>query len=553
MRSLPREPIFYLFFVLTLLLILRLPSTRPVIPGQVDEAECSVMADTILNGQLIYRDAAHTWGPVTPYFYAFIFYIFGKNNITAIRFALILVIFCVNVILYLICILIKNRKLSFLVAFLFCVFSYTFHPADMLAFETEWLAVFFCLIGSYFLLRYYLRDKYLFIFLSGLFFGLAFFSKQLSLIIYFAALLFCGFFAYVNKKNIFASIKALSLNIAGFSLVTVAIFYYFYINNAFGDFWFWFWGYYSKYYVTEIPIITRIKISLLPLIMKGESFFKVNFLSLILFYLSVLIVTLKTFKLFRTTSSIGKELPVDWYFIFWGIFSYAATSYSGRPIGHYIIMVLPPLCLLGGKVIQSLFSSWDFSIKFYNPMALFKSLAKIFLVIFIIFGIFSPLKKYSGYLISSWDEYVHKKRPTNAFSEELRTLTAYIKKNTSEQEKIFVWGYYPEIYVLSDRMPASRYFNCNFLTGLIPWTNFIIGLDTSYAIIPGTWEILMEELKDNKPAYIVDTTYAGWGGYIKYPLEKFPELYNFIKDNYVLDAVVVKESQWVNFIVYKRR
>jgi len=550
----------FLATVLILLLFLRLPSTSITeIPLNVDEAGFAVLANFILNGQVIYRDVVDPFAPITPYFYAIIFSIFGKYNLVAVHVTLILLIFCVSIFLYFICTLIGNRRLGFIAAILFSIFSFTQSDNDMLFLETEWPAVVFCLIGAYLLLRYYyLREKKLFIFLSGLCFGLAFFSKHFSLIVYLSTLLFSCFIVYTKKNNIFHLIKILSLSIAGFLLVAAAFFFYFYIHKAFQDFWFCFWGIYSRYYVPAIPVALRIKTALLSLILKADqdSYFQVNFLLLILFYAAVTITALKTFKLFWTTKSIGKELPVDWYFICWFIFSYAALSYSGRNSAHYYVVALPALCLLGGKAILFFFSPFDFSIKFDNAKACIKPLARIFLVIFIILGIFFPLKKYSyRFNLDAWNRYIHKQRHTNMHSESFSVLVDYIKRNTNERDKIFVWGWYNEIYVYANRMPASRFTTCNFLTGLIPWTN-LTEPDTSYAIIPGSWEKLMDDLKKNKPVYIIDTSPAGWGGYRKYPIERFPDLYNYIKDNYAEDrsiAYVKDDVAWLIFRLFKRR
>jgi len=112
-------------------------------------------------------------------------------------------------------------------------------------------------------------------------------------------------------------------------------------------------------------------------------------------------------------------------------------------------------------------------------------------------------------------------------------LAAYIREHSAATDKIFAWGYNPDIYMYANRSPASRFLYCTFQTGLIPWTNEAPGIDTSYAIVPGSMETLLADLRRNHAAFIVDCGVGPHRRFVKYPLEKFAPLHAYVSANYV--------------------
>jgi hypothetical protein len=135
---------------------------------------------------------------------------------------------------------------------------------------------------------------------------------------------------------------------------------------------------------------------------------------------------------------------------------------------------------------------------------------------------------------------------------DLVMLTEYIIKNSSEHDKILIWGFYPQIYILANRMPATRYTYCNFLTGMITRSNAQPFIDTPENIVPGTWKIFIDELGRNRPIYIVDTSVGNHYGYGIYPPDKFPDLNNFLKENYIIEKEFFTEEGVISFRLFKR-
>lgn len=208
-------------------------------------------------------------------------------------------------------------------------------------------------------------------------------------------------------------------------------------------------------------------------------------------------------------------------------------------------------------VIDRLLNALDFNLKFNgdknNSNASNKYSLKIFFITVIVLSIVCPLVRSVLWRSQTKAPY--------STSQDLILLTEYIKSNTNANDKIFVWGWYPDIYVLTKRDPASRYIYRNFLTGLIPTVNADPNIDTSKLIIPGSWQIFMEEIKKNMPRYFVDTSpgdHKLYGNappgkfYQKYPPDKFSQLSIFLKENYVVVKEFFSEKGTLAFNVFKR-
>jgi hypothetical protein len=107
----------------------------------------------------------------------------------------------------------------------------------------------------------------------------------------------------------------------------------------------------------------------------------------------------------------------------------------------------------------------------------------------------------------AWRNLWRQHRP----DERRERLLDAIREHSSPEEPIFVWGYYPELYVLAPRPPASRYSNTNYLTGMLPWENHQPGVDTSEHVVEGAWDLHdeMAELEGKVDVALVPIW--GWG------------------------------------------
>jgi hypothetical protein len=117
-------------------------------------------------------------------------------------------------------------------------------------------------------------------------------------------------------------------------------------------------------------------------------------------------------------------------------------------------------------------------------------------------------------------------------------VAAYIRAHTTPQDRVFVWGNWPALYVESDRIMASRF--PGFLRGFargsdLPPNNW----DTTAVV----WPELQTDLSRNPPALIVDTAAAGWSDFSMYPMSNYPVLSDFVQSRYrvvaTIDSVVL--------------
>ena len=111
-------------------------------------------------------------------------------------------------------------------------------------------------------------------------------------------------------------------------------------------------------------------------------------------------------------------------------------------------------------------------------------------------------------------------------------VAAYIRAHTNPQDRVFVWGDWPVLYVESDRIMASRF--PGFLRGFargsaLPPNNW----DTSAAV----WPALQSDLMQHPPALIVDTSAsANWSDFSMYPMSNYPVLAGFVAAGYHVTA-----------------
>ncbi|TAN31546.1 hypothetical protein EPN29_12885 [bacterium] len=117
-------------------------------------------------------------------------------------------------------------------------------------------------------------------------------------------------------------------------------------------------------------------------------------------------------------------------------------------------------------------------------------------------------------------------------------VAAYIHDHTRPDDRVFVWGDWPALYIESDRLMSGRF--PGFLRGFargsgLPPSNW----DTT----PDVWPLLESDLRAHPPSLIVDTAAAGWSDFATYPMRDYPVLAGLVASRYhavaTIDGVVV--------------
>ncbi|MBI3887209.1 MAG: glycosyltransferase family 39 protein [Opitutae bacterium] len=474
----------------------------------VDEAIHAAAARTILDGGVLYRDAIDQRTPLTYYAVAGLFRVFGENNAWALHAATAGLIALTAAGLFLIGRRWPGSMSGGWAAAVFCALSTNlFFAGDAFAANTEWAVAFFTTWSVWWFWRNWEGAKFWPAFGAGAGFGCAFLAKQPGMLDFGAPLAVVVCLWRQRRLSGAAAGTLLGGLVAGFGTVTVATFAYFAAHGTLCDFYQYAWTYNLVYYGPEITFGDRV-FAFAAIVPKLWTHYPAILAALLLAAGSALVQLVQQ----RPTPAEELENPPTLFLLLWVALSLAGAAASGRDYDHYYIQCLPALSLLAAAGLARAGEGWR-----------------------------SHLGRWQKYgaglllLAAGWSVLVSPVRgrsPAGLAPDPALRSADFVRRLTAPDERIFVWGYNPDIYLFADRKPASRFLYCSFLTGLIPWTNFAPGVDTRYAIVPGTMETLLAELEERRPTFLVDCSAGPHRRFDKYPLAMFPRLNAWVEAHY---------------------
>lgn len=476
----------------------------------VDEAIHAAAARTILDGGVLYRDAVDQRTPLSYHAVAAIFAVAGENNLWAVRAFIALLIGATGWLLFRTGRTLRNGLAGTSAALLYVLLSTSALSAgDANAANTEWFMAFFSSAAALVFLTGGSSPNPRRLFFAGFLLGCAFLSKQPALLDLAApvtAILYTGWHRRLPQRQLISSVVTLS---AGWFFPVLITAGYFATHGALRDAVFYTWIYNLTYYGPEIDGATRLSSAMTPFKLIGGAQ-----PWLLLLWLVGALGVLHRLLQRQPTATEQTGNPGLLYLTIWSLAGVAGAASGGRSFDHYTIQFLAPFCLGAGLALAHV-ARW-------THVAALHRVGRILAAFTLI--------------IIAYDAI------TTALAARSRTLpddpslrvAAYIRAQSSPDERIFVWGYHPDIYLHSDRQPASRFLYSSFITGLIPWTNTAPDRDTDYAIVPGTMETLLDELTTRRPIFIVDCSAGPNRHWQKYPLDMFPALHAFIHQHYRL-------------------
>jgi 4-amino-4-deoxy-L-arabinose transferase-like glycosyltransferase len=209
----------------------------------------------------------------------------------------------------------------------------------------------------------------------------------------------------------------------------------------------------------------------------------------------------------------GQRLIVAWLVV-----AVPGSLAGGHLSWHYFIQVMGPLALLAAFALDRALDS---------PMRRWAAGAAVV-------GIAAPMIGWGVFdLVSDPLTY-----DFSAPVPQHEAVAAYIRDHTAPQDRVFVWGNWPALYVESDRIMATRF------------PGFLRGFARGSDLPPNNWDMtavvwleLQADLNRNPPALIIDTAPAGWSDFSKYPMSNYPVLADFVSARYhpvaTIDRVVV--------------
>lgn len=196
----------------------------------------------------------------------------------------------------------------------------------------------------------------------------------------------------------------------------------------------------------------------------------------------------------------------------WLLTGLGAVAAGFRFFGHYWLQVLPPLVVLATPVAAAL-----------TGRARRLAIAGVVVPGVVAFALLFVPGSFHG-----------RPDPTE--------LAAFVVDHTTTDQRVFVWGSYPELLLRADRLPAGSLVHSDFVTGRSGGREdpeVTLSLAT-----PGAYEILLDSLRAHPPELVLDTSTADGLGYEQYPLDLFPELHDFVTSGYELDGEVDGVSIW---------
>ncbi|GEM_PF-2936700 len=201
----------------------------------------------------------------------------------------------------------------------------------------------------------------------------------------------------------------------------------------------------------------------------------------------------------------------------WFFLSFIPVSIGKRFEDHYFLFLIPPLCVLSAASL----TRWSIQRRRKWGWA-------------VLLAVILPTIGFTGtrYFIHSLNQKFDGE-DMNSY----RPYAAYLKERTKSDDRIFVWGCGPAVYLFADRRPASRFLRTDVLAGRVPGVDPRLDkdFDPQNFIVPKTWEMFFEDMSRHPPAYIMDLAPTGLHDFLFYPMSRYPQIMGFIKENYLQD------------------
>jgi len=313
----------------------------------------------------------------------------------------------------------------------------------------------------------------------------------------------------------------------GFLVVVAVVVVPYWATGALGEFWFCFYSYNTDIYVAA----TRVTVARLLAIPWTAAR---NFLlpSWTVGTLGLLGVLLTLSGRLRSREERGGRLPARLVITAAAVVLAASLFLGLRLFSHYFALVLPLWAALGGAAVESVGRS---SRKLLGRNAV--------LAVGVVVAVSMGAEIQRDPWMATARRLVSWARDGGVaeISDPVRwpgrdvlsaATSRYIRERSSADDRIFVWGMRPHIYAYSRRVPATRFVTCTFLSGLVPWERSAPEDDTTPWIVEGAWDLLMKDLENELPLFIVDASEDHLFGMGAYSPSHFPRLDSFLRERY---------------------
>jgi hypothetical protein len=215
-----------------------------------------------------------------------------------------------------------------------------------------------------------------------------------------------------------------------------------------------------------------------------------------------------------------------------------ATQWRRLDTKERLVMVWLAVAMVGSVAAGHL--SWHYFIQAMGPLAIAGALAferltlRRWVVAIAALGILVPAAGWWAYDLGADPLTYDFGGPVPQHE----AVAAYIRDHTTPDQRVFVWGDWPALYVESDRLMSSRF--PGFLRGFARGSGIT---PDNWDTKPDVWPALESDLNAHPPALIVDTASAGWSDFSMYPMSNYPVLADLVASHYhavaAVDGVVI--------------
>jgi 4-amino-4-deoxy-L-arabinose transferase-like glycosyltransferase len=521
-----RETLKPILLVLVVIAVLRLPAFwTPIL--DVDEAQFAGFADWLIAGGKPYLSSLDTKPLGIYWFYAAIFRIFGRNNMIAVHAVTALWVWATAIFCYLTAKELFSKHAGLWAALLYAIFTTTYVPKFI---STSIVVVMMLpLTASIYCAVLWERRRALgFMWLAGVLWAVAcLFKYQAGINLIVMAIYLLVVRPLIAKSAREIRIREFLSFVFGGAIVATAYVLYLKSAGVWDDFYYW--SIHGS--MAYIGAGAELGHFWMKLAVRGGAFVASSFL----------VWFLAAWQSARILGNLdtpgGRERRAQHLVLVWLILSFVPVVTGGKFYGHYFIQLLPALCILASGPVAGFLERFN-----WTTSGMGRKAACILLIL----GIVVPSTGFFAARLAADRIYaaIGEENPRQYIP-----IADYIRKNSNEDDTIFVWGFATPIYFFSNRLGASRFLWCDWLTGRAPGTDAAKDpdFDSSVFITPGSWRLFFEDMRRNRPVYFVDTSPGDHHDYGKYPIDRYPGLKQFIEDNYQLEAKVAGAD------VYRRK
>jgi hypothetical protein len=428
-----------------------------IYPFGGDQGNYGYIGLVILNGGIPFTDVLSFKPQFTGYLHALAFLSFGKSMLS-IRYLDLIWTFCTALSLYTLSYLwMRNRLISFFSGFLY-VFQYYLLDYWSTAQTDHWLnlPVILAFICLYYVISEYsqMKSRFLFSVGCGLLMGVSLFFKYSIAPVLVFQTLSPLFIREIKIKDRIWLGAGIAMGTLAFVLV---IFSWMYFQGNLEDFFEFQKNVIFPYAKVQSTIGFGGKIN--RFIEVFESIYG------LIFWLG-LFGLVSLYRYIRSSSfKVGSQIQFLFFILTWLFSTMFSVWLQGKFFGYQFEVILPACCLLGGIAIDTLWLS--------IAVPKMKGIHFLLVTLFVLFLIYAT----TGYqqkwmhlsLVTSnriqiedlWGRWVYGKERDFPLPE-IMMISQYIRRESRQEETVFVWGHNPIINVLSNRLGPNR-----FTTGLV--------------------------------------------------------------------------------------